>query len=235
MLKSAKDKVDEQLATVSHQLRQPKIHKFRAAMEVLVNRAEKVTTTRQRQFQLHLNGAQQAATIWSDHDQQSAKEWLEREIHQVTPAQRKLFDKLFQHHERQLLQEVGTKATGPRSIFAKKLAQMKSAAEEGVYGVANMTADKGVEFQVSLSDAEPETTTSSITDMDPVANQLAREIYGITSNEQIRIKKELSTRTIKFAAWWKVIGVHELRKTIKQLVIHFGYPKMQLVHQQNVI
>jgi len=56
---------------------------------------------------------------------------LEREIHQVTPAERKLFDKLFQHHERQLLQEVRTKAIGPRSIFAKKLAQRETAAEEG--------------------------------------------------------------------------------------------------------
>jgi hypothetical protein len=55
---------------------------------------------------------------------------LERKIHQVTPAKRKLFNKLFQHHERQLLQEAGTKASGPRNIFAKKLAQMKTAAEE---------------------------------------------------------------------------------------------------------
>jgi hypothetical protein len=62
----------------------------------------------------------------------------------VTPAKRKLFDKLFQHHMRQQLQEVANKATGPRSIFAKKLAQMKTAAEEEAYGVVNMTANKRV-------------------------------------------------------------------------------------------
>jgi len=64
------------------------------------------------------------ATKWSDADWQRAKERLEREIHQVTPVECKLFDKLFQHHEGQLLQEVWTKATGPRSTFAKKLAEM---------------------------------------------------------------------------------------------------------------
>ena len=55
---------------------------------------------------------------------------MEHEIHQVTPAKRKLFDKLFQGHERQLLQDVGTKATGPRSNFAKQLALKKTAAED---------------------------------------------------------------------------------------------------------
>jgi hypothetical protein len=34
---------------------------------------------------------------------------------------------------------------------------------------------------------------------------------------------------IEFKAWWQAIGVQELRKTIKQRVFHFGYPKMYLV------
>jgi hypothetical protein len=55
---------------------------------------------------------------------------MEREIHQVTPVRHKLFDKVFQHHKRHLLQEVESEAIGPRSTFAKKLAQMKAAAEE---------------------------------------------------------------------------------------------------------
>jgi hypothetical protein len=38
---------------------------------------------------------------------------LEHVIHQVTPGKRKLFDKSFECHEWQLLQEVGAKATGP--------------------------------------------------------------------------------------------------------------------------
>jgi len=42
--KSAKAKVDEQLVTESHQLREQKIHKIRPAMEVQVYGAEKVTT-----------------------------------------------------------------------------------------------------------------------------------------------------------------------------------------------
>jgi len=40
------------------------------------------------------------------------------------------------------LQEVGTKATGPSTKFAKNLALMKAAAEDEAYGAANMTADK---------------------------------------------------------------------------------------------
>jgi len=229
MSKSAKAQVDELLARESHQLREQKIHKIRAAMEVQVYGAAKVTSTKRRQFQVDRNRAQQGATTMSDSDQQSAIERLESDIHQVTPAKRKLFDKLFQHPKRQLLQEVGTKATGPRSTFAKKLAQIKTAPEEAVYEAVNMTANKRVEFQVRLSDAETEATTWSIADKDCIANQLEREIYGITSNEQMRFKKELSIRLIEFERWWNAIHIQELRKTIEQRVIHFGYPKMHLV------
>jgi len=229
MLKSAKAQVDDLLARESLQLCEQKIHKIRAAMKVQVYRAEKVTTTERRQFQVRLNRARQAATTMSDADRQSAIERLEREIHQVTPAEHKLFDKLFHHHKQQLLQEVGTKATGPRSTFAKTLAQMKTAAEEEVYGAANITADKRVEFQVRQSDAETEATSWSIADTDPIGNQLEKEIYSITSKDQMSSKKELSIRLIEFEVWWKAIGVQELRKTIEQRVIHFGYPMMRLV------
>ena len=184
MSKSAKAKVDEQLATESHQLREQTIHKTCTAIEVLVYGAEKVTTSKRRQFQLRLKIARQAATKWSEADRERAIEQLEREIHQMTPVKPKLFDKLLQHHQRQLLQEVGTKATGPRSTFAKKLAQMKTAAEEEVYGAINMTADEREDLQVRLSDAETEATTWSIADTERVTIQLEREIYGITSIEQ---------------------------------------------------
>jgi hypothetical protein len=176
-----------------------------------------------------LNRAQQAATTWSDADQQSAIERLEGNIHQVTQVKHKLFDKLFQHRKPQLLQEVVTKAISPRCTFTKKLAQMKTAGEEEVYGAANMTADKRVEFLVRLSDAETEATSWSIADMDRIGNQLERVIYGITSKAQLRFKKDLSIRLIEFEAWWKAICVQELRKTIQQHVIQFGYPKMHLV------
>ena len=154
-----------------------------------------------------LTSARQAATKWSEADRNRAIERLEREVHQMTPVKRKLFDKLFQHHERQPSQEVGTKATGPRSTLAKKLAQMKTAAKEEIYGAVNMTATKRVEIQVCLSDSETEATTWSIADRDCIVSQLEREMYGITSKEQMRFKKEFSIRLIEFEAWWQVIGV----------------------------
>jgi len=159
MLKSAKAKVDDLLARESHLLREQKIHKIRAAMEAVVYEAEKVSKTKCRQFQVRLNRAWQAAMTWSDADRQKAIERLEREIHQVTPAKRKLFDKLFRCHKRQLLEEVGTKATGPRSKFATDLALMTAATEDKAYGAAIMTADKRLQFQIRPSDAETEATT----------------------------------------------------------------------------
>jgi len=88
---------------------------------------------------------------------------------------------------------------------------MKTAAEEQAYGAVNMTADKGVQFLVCLSDAEIEATTWSIGDTDHVVNQVEREIYGITSKDQMRYTKEFSISLIEFEAWWQAIGVQELQ------------------------
>jgi hypothetical protein len=77
MSKCAKAKVDDLLATESHQLRKQKIHKIRAGMEAVVYRAETISTTKRRQFQVYRNRAQQAATTWSDADRQRAIERLE--------------------------------------------------------------------------------------------------------------------------------------------------------------
>ena len=106
---------------------------------------------------------------------------------------------------------------------------MKTAADEGVYGTANMTADTVVESQVHLSDAETEATTWRFADMEHIAKQLEWEIYGIISNEQMRFKMELSTHLIEFEAWWEAIGVQELQKTIEQRVICFRYSMMHHV------
>jgi hypothetical protein len=108
MSKSAKAKVDELLTRESHHLREQKIHKIPAAMEVRLYGAQKITTSKRRPFQVHLNTARHAATIWSDSNRQRAIDRLEREIHYVTLAKCKLFAKLFQHHKQQLLQKVGS-------------------------------------------------------------------------------------------------------------------------------
>jgi len=82
------------------------------------------------------------------------------------------------------LQEVRTRATGPRNKLAKDLAVMKTPAEDKAYGAANMTANKQLWVQICLSDAETEATTWSLADTERVTNQLQSEIDGITSNEQ---------------------------------------------------
>jgi hypothetical protein len=53
---------------------------------------------------------------------------------------------------------------------------MKTAAEEEVYGAVNMMANKCVESQVCLSNAETKATTRSMADMDRIVSQLEREI-----------------------------------------------------------
>jgi len=57
----------------------------------------------------------------------------------VTTVKHKHFDKFIEHHQQQLLQEVRTKPTAPRSILSKKLTHINTAAKEKVYEVANMS------------------------------------------------------------------------------------------------
>jgi len=92
---------------------------------------------------------------------------------------------------------------------------MTTAVKEEVYGAVNMTANKCVQFQLHLSYDETEATTWSIADSDHIVSQLERELYGITVDEEMRFKKKLSIRLIKFEAWWPEIGIQELWKSIE--------------------
>ena len=70
-----------------------------------------------------------------------------------------------------------------------------------------MTADKRLQFQNRQCDAETEATTRSLADSEHVSKQLEREIYSITSNEQMRFKNKFSLRLIEFEAWWETIDI----------------------------
>jgi len=128
--KSAKAKVDELLATESHQLRQQKIHRIRAAMDVQVYGAEKVTTSKRRQFQVRLNRAQQAATKWSEADRQRAIERLEREIHQMTRVKRMLLINYSNitsdnHYKKSGLRQPVPEAYSPKNLLKSGLLPKK--------------------------------------------------------------------------------------------------------------
>jgi hypothetical protein len=69
----------------------------------------------------------------------------------------------------------------------------------------------------------------SIADAARIVNPLERQIYGITSKDQRWFTKEFSSCLVGFETRWQAIGVQELRKTIEQGAIHFGYQKMHLV------
>lgn len=106
---------------------------------------------------------------------------------------------------------------------------MKAAEDEEVCRATNMTADKHVEFAVRLGNAESKATTWSIADPDHVVHQLERAIYRITSIEQMQFQKELCIRLLEVEAWWQVIGVQELWKTLEQCVMHFTHSTMHAV------
>jgi hypothetical protein len=113
--KSAKAKVADQGVKPCYQLREQMIHKIRAAMEAVMYGAEQVTTSKHRQFLVHLNRAQQAATTWSDSDYQKAIERFEREIHQVTHAKHKLFDNYSNVINNNSCREAGLKQLVPEA------------------------------------------------------------------------------------------------------------------------
>jgi hypothetical protein len=62
-----------------------------------------------------------------------------------------------------------------------------------------------------------------------VTNELEREIYSITLNEEMQFKKQSSLRLRKFDASWETFSIQALRKTIEQRVIQSRNTKMHLV------
>jgi len=116
-----------------------------------------------------------------------------------------------------------------RKDIHKTFTIMWTVAEDDVLEGANMTTEICVEFQVCRSHAETDSTSWSIPDTASIVHGLEREIYSITLTKQMRFKKVFSICIINCEAKWQAIGIHELRKTIEQCIIPFGYPKIQLV------
>jgi len=196
MLKSAKAKVDDPMARESYQLCQQMICKICTATEALGYGAERFPQQNVGNFMCawtEPNKQQPLGQMLTIRRQMS--NW------RMTPVKRKLFDKLFQCHGRQLLQEVRTKATGPKSIVAKSLALMNTAGDDEAYKMANMATNKRLQFQIRLYDTETEATTWSLPDTEWVTTQLQRVIYGVTLKEQKRFKKQFSIRLNQFEAW----------------------------------
>jgi len=86
----------------------------------------------------------------------------------VTPAKCSLFDKLFQYHQQNVLEEVRSKVTGPRSRFPPMLAQTVTDAEKVVYWVVNTSANNNGDHQVLLSKGATEAATCRMPDSDPL-------------------------------------------------------------------
>jgi hypothetical protein len=70
-----------------------------------------------------------------------------------------------------------------------------------------MTAVQRLRFRFHLSDGRTEANTWSLADMELVTIQRARDIYGITSNDEKRFMKEFSIRMIEFESWLETIGI----------------------------
>jgi hypothetical protein len=87
------------LAAESDPLHELNIHKIHVPIAAHVSEAEKVSTTKHRKLQEHLNRARHVATTWPHADYHKAIFGLEREIHQLIPVNQKLFEELFQHYK----------------------------------------------------------------------------------------------------------------------------------------
>jgi len=99
---------------------------------------------------------------------------------------------------------------------------MWTASDKEYHRAATMTPDDSEESQVHLYNAETKATIWSIADTDYTGNQLEREIYGITLNDQKQLMQEFSICIIEYEDWCDVISIQMCHKTIQQYVINFG-------------
>jgi len=147
----------------------------------------------------------------------------------VISVQYKLFNKLFQLHQLQLLQKVGTKPISSRSRISKTTCSNENCRKTFNLQGSNLNIIKHVQFQVYSSNAETGGTAWCTTDMDCTANPLERVICRLTGNDLMMFKKDFDIHFIKFQAWWEGSCDQQLQNTIEQSIIHFAYSMMHLV------
>jgi hypothetical protein len=63
-----------------------------------------------------------------------------------------------------------------------------------------------------------------IDDGDLIADNLERDIYGITAAQQHRFNSIFSIPMAKFETVWEYHGTHELQRPLEHPIVYFGYP-----------
>jgi len=100
--------------------------------------------------------------------------------------------------------------------------------EKEVYGVANTTGDKHVNFKMRLANTGTTTAPENTADMDNIVNPLESKIYDTSSNKQIWFRTKFGNQLMQFKSDWQALNGQELQKTIKRILIHIWYYKIHL-------
>jgi len=135
-----------------------------------------------------------------------------------------LFNKLHPHSEWPLLQDVRTKTTSARSIFANTVTLKAAATGVDGCGVADMTTDQYIQWQICIFIAETDATSWSLSDIVWFTGLWESEIFSTTVNWEKLFRKELSICLIEIKASWKAISIQQLLKAIETCISHCRYP-----------
>ena len=133
-----KGHLENDYSTEATETREEALTKFEASLQ---NQIYKATAAERQIFRAHLKKEQELARIWSVPDRALVEQQLDQSIFAATKMMRRQFEELYHDVQGRLDSQLRAGAShGPKSKFARELAQEYFAIKTTVYGRSRVTS-----------------------------------------------------------------------------------------------
>ena len=118
---------------------------------------------------------------------------------------------------------------GPKSKFARKLAQECLATKRAVYGQPRITSAAIEDYEKQVSMHEEQATNLGKDLQEQIFHRVEVEVFGVDSAAQVAFQQAMFAMAQQYDQDWEVRKGLVLRKRLRSEYFHFGKPKMHLL------
>lgn len=220
-------RLEKNYCTQATEAKEAAVEKFEASLQSQIYGA---TTAQRRIFRARLKKEIDLSRIWSAPAKALAERALDRSIFDATEMKRRRFEELYRDaHDRLVSQLRAGTSRGPKSKFARDLAQECLAVKTAVYGRSRVTAAATNEYEERLSVLEQQATNVTGDRHEQIYHRVEVEVFGVDAPAQAAFRQAMGEKRRQYDQVWESTKGPALQKRLESEYFHFGKPKMHLL------
>ena len=222
-----KARLEKDYSTQATEAREEALTKFEASLQ---NQIYKATAAERQIFRAHLKKELELSRIWSAPDRALVEQQLDQSIFAATKTKRRRFEELYHDAQDRLDSQLRAGASrGPKSKFARELAQECLAIKTAVYGRSRVTSAAIADYENQISMHEEQATNLTEDRQEQIYHRVEVEVFGFDTAAQAAFRQAMGEKRRQYDQDWEVRKGPALRKRLESECFHFGKPKMHLL------